>query len=139
MKIDINQIPDEGLILAEDFPPESLDLDTDFIKFAGPLRVNAEVTRITNALTVHLKMAALLKTTCSRCLADIDIDFKKEFDLNFAADKQNPVLDLDPEIREEVILDYPEKPMCKANCRGLCPKCGKNLNEGKCNCLDTVH
>lgn len=135
MKIDINQISAEGLTLTEDFQSGSLDLDTDFIKFSSPLKVTAEVTKITNALTVHLNMSASLKTICSRCLADMDINFKKDFDLNLPADKQNPVIDLDPEIREEVILDYPLKPLCKAGCQGLCPKCGKNLNEDKCNCV----
>jgi uncharacterized protein len=43
-------------------------------------------------------------------------------------------IDLNPDIREEIILVYPIKPLCSIDCKGLCPKCGKNLNEGKCNC-----
>ncbi|MBM3249884.1 MAG: DUF177 domain-containing protein [Candidatus Omnitrophica bacterium] len=134
MKIDINQIPEEGLILAEDFPPESLDLDTDCVKFTTPLKVTVEATKITNAVHLHLNMAALLKATCSRCLEAVQIKFNKEFDLDLPADNQNPLVNLDPEIREEAILDYPVKPLCKADCQGLCPKCGRNLNEGKCDC-----
>ena len=36
--------------------------------------------------------------------------------------------------REEIILGYPVKFLCKIDCLGLCPKCGQNLNEKKCDC-----
>jgi uncharacterized protein len=43
-------------------------------------------------------------------------------------------VELDDEIRQEIILDYPMKIICKAECKGLCPNCGQNLNTGECDC-----
>ncbi len=43
-------------------------------------------------------------------------------------------LELVPMLREQVILSDPMHPLCKDNCAGLCPHCGKNLNEGRCAC-----
>lgn len=43
-------------------------------------------------------------------------------------------IDLEEEIRQLFILSLPDRPLCKADCKGLCPQCGKNLNTGKCNC-----
>ena len=38
------------------------------------------------------------------------------------------------ELREAVMLDLPAQPLCSEQCQGLCPQCGKNLNEGACDC-----
>ena len=45
-----------------------------------------------------------------------------------------PFLDLNALLWEEFSLALPVKPLCRPDCRGLCPKCGKNLNEGACGC-----
>lgn len=44
------------------------------------------------------------------------------------------MLDTDALLRDDILLGLPSKFLCKDSCKGLCPKCGKNLNEGKCNC-----
>ena len=137
MKIDANKIPLEGLTLREDFDPKKLDLETDIIKFLSPVRARAELSRITNAVTVNLFLDAMMHTVCSRCLEEFDLVLKKNTVLNFQASSLEPLIDLDPEIREEIILDYPLKPLCKPDCIGLCPRCGGNLNEGGCTCGTT--
>lgn len=43
-------------------------------------------------------------------------------------------LDTDALLRDDILLELPSKFLCKESCKGLCPKCGKNLNEGPCNC-----
>jgi uncharacterized protein len=137
VKIDVRRIPPEGLTLLEDFSPGELDLNTDVVSFHGPVKVRADVSVITNAVTVRLEVRAVMRLNCGRCLKDFSLDFEKDFELNYPADDTGPVIDLDPDIREEIILDYPLKPLCVQSCKGLCPKCGKNLNEGGCNCGST--
>jgi uncharacterized protein len=134
MKININKISLEGVVFSEDISPKGLDLETEIVKFNGPLKIRAEVSRITNAVTVNLSLTGSLCLICGRCLNDFEISLNKNLRLNYPASKSEPVIDLDPDIRQEIILDYPMKPLCKPNCQGLCPKCGKNLNEGKCDC-----
>jgi uncharacterized protein len=137
VKIDVNQIPDEGLTLLEEVTPSELDLETEAIEFDSPIRLRAEVSKISNAVSVNLTWDALMHTNCSRCLNEFEIDFKKNIELNYPVDNSNPVIDLNTDIREEIILDYPLKPLCSPRCKGLCPKCGKNLNEGGCSCGTT--
>ena len=45
-----------------------------------------------------------------------------------------PQLDLDSLIRNVVVASFPSKVLCREDCKGLCPKCGCNLNDGECNC-----
>ncbi|MDD4894729.1 MAG: DUF177 domain-containing protein, partial [Candidatus Omnitrophica bacterium] len=90
-----------------------------------------------DAIAVVLTLSAPMLIRCSRCLEEINSGFNQEFELHYAVDKLEPVIDLDPDIREEIILSYPINPLCDADCKGLCPRCGHNLNEGGCNCGST--
>lgn len=137
MKIDIRRISPEGVALSEEIPAKVLDLETDIIKFRGPVKVKAEISRITNAVRVNLVLSAVTYTDCSRCLKEFDRDFSKKVELNYPVSNSDSILDLDPDIREEIILDYEVNPLCNPGCKGLCPKCGKNLNEGGCTCGST--
>ena len=55
----------------------------------------------------------------------------KELNLDFFSDEE---IDIDQLITEQILLAVPMKPLCNSKCPGICPVCGKNLNEGKCNC-----
>lgn len=137
MKIELSRIPLEGLTLAEELNPRVLDLDTEIVKFRGPIRAKAGVWRITDVIMAKLTLTAVMYAQCSRCLGEFETDFSKEVTLHFSTDGLGNVLDLDPEIREEIMLDCPLKPLCKESCKGLCARCGKNLNEGGCSCGTT--
>jgi len=137
VKISVNQVPFEGLFLEEEIDPAELDLETELIKVSANLRLKARVSRITNALSVDLNIKARFHAGCSRCLDEFDWDWNKDVQLNYPLDGSATFIDLNPEIREEVILDYPIKSLCNPNCKGLCEKCGNNLNQGGCNCGST--
>ena len=137
MKIDARKIPDEGIVLTEEFSSAKLDLDTEIIKFSGPIKAKAVVSKSYDAVGVSLSLEAPMIMYCSRCLEEISTGFKQQFELHYAVDKLEPMIDLDPDIREEIILNYQINPLCDINCKGLCPRCGHNLNEGGCNCGST--
>jgi uncharacterized protein len=137
MKINANQISAEGVSLIEEANPSELDLETEVIKFDGPVKITAGLFKITNTLTVNLGLDGAMQMTCSRCLAEFKVDLKKKLTFVYTVDKKDPVIDLGPQIREEIILDYPMKPLCAKNCKGICPKCGKNFNAGGCSCAIT--
>jgi len=134
MNLNLSQISLEGLILDEKISARGLELETDDVKFRGPIKIKAFVTRITNAVTVDMVLNATIDLICGRCLSGFGLDLKKTLRLNYQAEKTTQIIDLEPEIREEIILDYPIKPLCKPDCKGLCPKCGINLNEKNCDC-----
>ncbi len=85
---------------------------------------------------------------CRRCLGGITRTVEVGLDLRFdpeigpadetdglyALDPDAPDLELQPALREELLLALPEFPLCKPDCRGICPTCGANRNEGDCGC-----
>ncbi|MCM8757875.1 MAG: DUF177 domain-containing protein, partial [Candidatus Omnitrophica bacterium] len=113
---------------------QDLDLDTETIKFIYPLDIKAFVVKIKNAVSVDVEVKSKFHTYCSRCLKDLEIDLHKQLKFNYMLEKNQEFLNIDEDIREALILDYPVKPLCKPQCLGLCLRCGKDLNEGPCNC-----
>ena len=137
MKIIVNQVPAGGLYLEEEINPAEWDLETGLIKFRSPLKLAARITRITNALTIDLNINGIIFADCSRCLSEFEWALDKDVQLNYPLENSDIFMDLKSSIREEIILDYPIKPLCSLSCKGLCAKCGKNKNEGGCNCGPT--
>jgi len=95
-----------------------------------------------------------IEVTCSRCLSlfryPLKLNFEEECfpttDIisgaflplpeepgSFTID-ENHVLDLTEAIRQYALMAIPMKPLCRENCAGLCPQCGRNLNLGVCDC-----
>ncbi|MCR4587361.1 MAG: DUF177 domain-containing protein [Lachnospiraceae bacterium] len=91
-----------------------------------------------------------LKACCDRCLKDVDITIPLEFERDVASpEMRDPFeddmafmedfdLNVDVLISNEILLNMPDKILCKPDCKGLCKKCGKDLNMGDCGCDDFV-
>lgn len=84
-------------------------------------------------------------TSCYRCGADVKkrliIPFREEFstDENDDCYKLNgSQIELDQMIIDLILTNYPNSVLCKEGCLGRCDKCGKNLNEGKCDCKKEI-
>ncbi len=143
MKIYIDQIPESGLVLTESCDPSTLDLNRGDIRFTDPINISAQITKGINCLCVDLKIDATIHLDCSRCLEEFTAPKSLEIKLNLPIENKASgptgrrpagVIDLTDNLREEIILNYPLKPLCRSDCLGLCPTCGQNLNKGKCNC-----
>lgn len=87
-----------------------------------------------------------VETTCRRCLVPVPVDVDEPVRLLFTEDEDNndpaavilqpraTEIDLADAVREALILAFPEFPLCREECRGLCPRCGADLNQGDCGC-----
>ncbi len=133
MQFNVNEIPPEGLDLSEEINAGSWDMETALIKFKKPLHVKAHVEREKDDIFVDIHVGGAAFEECSRCLAGFEAPVSLNRKFIYSA-KNKTDIKLDPDIREELMIDYPMKPLCKPDCRGLCPVCGKNLNEGECGC-----
>ncbi|MFC1621165.1 DUF177 domain-containing protein [Candidatus Omnitrophota bacterium] len=135
MKIYVDKILPEGLNLAEKIDPGNIS--SDLIKqgtaFFDPIDVRANVTKTGMEVFVDVSLESPVEYTCSRCLAKIKDIFKKSFSVNYEVNSGD-ILDIDEDIRQEIMLDNPIKIVCKPDCKGLCPNCGQNFNIGECDC-----
>lgn len=135
MKIELRQLSDyQDVVFQFEENPSALDLETAGIRMNEPVKVKAIVSKIEDSLNLKVSLRAKALGQCSRCLNDIVLPIAKDFRLNIAIDKSDTSVDINEDIRQEIILEYPDKPLCKYSCLGLCVNCGRNLNEGDCDC-----
>jgi len=133
MKIYVDKIQEDGLELFEEIKPDGLALDSEGISFIKPIAVKARVLKSGSEIFVDIALEAPVEYTCGKCLSKFEDVFRKKFNIEMEV-KPAEIVELDDEIRQEIILDYPMKVICKAECKGLCPNCGQNLNTGECDC-----
>ncbi len=82
-----------------------------------------------------------IEIPCARCLEGVRrrLKIRPELDLDLKENDyiEGYYLNVDQLIHDEALLVWPERVLCRDDCRGLCSKCGKNLNEGTCSCTQT--
>ena len=114
----------------------ALDIDDlEWVRPAGPLVYAAEVTLLPgDALSVRGRLRLPCVCVCGRCGRDFQAEYaedgwREDFDVAGLTS-----LDLTESAREGIILALPSYPVCGEGCKGVCPRCGRNLNEGPCGC-----
>ena len=120
---------------------------------ACAVAVNATVNRSASSYCVEARVKGTVRAECHRCLAFFELSVDTTFTFILSRGGESPLpggveeddivsipvagegtFDLYPRVREELILEIPIKLLCRENCRGVCRKCGANLNEGECGC-----
>ena len=126
---------------------ENAVLPPDDVSFTAPVRVKGYITDNAGYMSLCARAEIDYKSRCARCLEDIFGTFILEFNRTVASSGtlqneandeyvivKNGFLDIDRELVEDLMLEFPSKLLCKEECAGLCPKCGKSLNFGECGC-----
>ncbi len=149
MLLQLTQVFDiEGEKASVSFPLDLNDCEVDgFHPFDHPVSVRAQAVNRAGIVTLSYSIASAIHLRCDRCLAvfpySLDIAEKRvlvrkiqntegiDEDYTEVADD---TLDVSELAREAVLLSLPSKILCKEDCKGLCPKCGINLNEKTCGC-----
>jgi len=149
-----NKLPPEGLDLSfsvEDPAAAGLELA---VPLAGPLEADLEVRRLDGEIRVVGEVRATVLLECARCLGRFPFPVRGEVDTVFAprqevaagGDRELAEEDLEVQplehgaadlrgvITEQVHLAIPIKPLCSDQCRGICPRCGRDLAAGPCGC-----
>lgn len=132
MRIVIAEIPEEGVWLTERMDPAALALATPDVAFVAPLAVSAFIQRHDDDLTAAVEADSTLELVCARCLAVVRRPYHEAFFLAIEL-ASRPSVELTDDIRQEILLGYPMTALCRDDCRGLCPTCGHNVNEGACS------
>lgn len=133
MDIEIAAIPEEGLRVTASLDPEHLALATADVRFPAPLEAAARFSRCEEDLLVEVEVDGTAEYVCGRCLQSFRQPYHGAFHLEVEIQGRRRV-DVADEIRQEILLSYPWKVVCREHCRGLCPRCGQDLNQGACAC-----
>ena len=134
MKIEVNKITESGLLIEEDIPAETWDMDSDNVRFVDSLNISCKFFKNNKEIFVNVYLKIRRLIICSRCLEEVGQIVEKDFTLNYNIKNLGEYLNIDDDIREEILLNFPMKTLCSNDCKGLCPVCGENLNYIVCAC-----
>jgi uncharacterized protein len=118
------------------------------VRLAAPLVVTGRFSAVGDGRFYwQAKLDTVVLGECRRCLAPVRLPIAQPLGLVFvreedAADDEDSyqiprrasTLDLSEAVREELLLAVPQYALCREDCRGLCPRCGADLNLGTCGC-----
>ena len=158
MKLDLRPLLAGDRLLKFDYEI-SLDASEDTgsylsdVSFPSPMKVSGEITNTAGYMRMTLTTSVEYVAQCARCLSPVSGEFTLDLEKTVAPknllgdldeDKlddfaiiEDGFLDMDEQLREQLEMEFPMRFLCREDCKGLCPKCGKNLNEGECNCDHT--
>ena len=136
LTIDVARLNRDGEEVEGVLDDAVLDLHDEYLRpFAG-IRYHLFVQLAGRELLARGGLEQDFEAVCSRCGADFDFTVAvPDFLASFETDEKTEIVDLTDELRQSIILALPTYPVCRADCRGVCPTCGKNLNEGSCACV----
>ncbi|MGN0573083.1 MAG: YceD family protein [Acutalibacteraceae bacterium] len=136
----------EGMVREFDY---ELDLSSQELSgtrpFVSPVRVSGSVGNYTGIVEMRAKADFVLELCCDRCAKPISVAQRADIfhtlvtHLNDEANDELLLVnelrfDLDPLVTEDIFLSLPSKFLCKEDCKGVCPRCGKDLNTDSCSC-----
>lgn len=142
------------------FEPAQFSLAKEEFRLTGPVRLTTDVRKDSQKVRLVGHVNATLECDCSRCLEPFAVPVDAKFDLLYlpvtanvapaggdeddevevgdddlgVAYYKDDVIDLGDLMREQFYLALPMKPLCREDCRGLCPVCGVNRNRETCSC-----
>jgi uncharacterized protein len=128
LKVNLRHLEEHGLHLKGELSVAELDLglNDDLIQAEKPLRYNLSVELLNDAVLVTGSLALPLNCECARCLKKFSTDLKLAnwaLHLPLEGEDKVPVdndcVDLTPFVREDILLDFPQHPLCKPECAGL--------------------
>ncbi|MDD8042376.1 MAG: DUF177 domain-containing protein [Verrucomicrobiota bacterium] len=134
MIIHVNQVERHPLHLEGEEPAGVLNLREEFLRLDHPLRYRLDAESITGGILVRGALATTVTAACDRCLQTFEFEVEVEDFVYLHEDLSVSSFDLTPLMREDILLLLPQRAVCSSACRGLCPHCGQNLNDGPCGC-----
>lgn len=138
MKIRLTDIPEGGRHITVHEPVDLGFQDRTVADSAGCLTGELFVQEVSGELIVRGTVEAEVEFKCARCLEIFSTRVEDSSFLRvYSVAETAAETDISGDLREAVLLNLPVHPLCRATCAGLCPQCGKNLNEGPCNCTES--
>jgi uncharacterized protein len=163
MLICIDDIKDQGLSIEFEEKPEKFPILVDITHSADcvfhfPLKFKVRAIRVKEMVKIEGRLETRIRLTCSRCLEQFENPLVTNFVLTYAQEQPETTknsggggielsaeeaglvtftgteIDLKEALQEQVVMAIPMRPLCAETCKGLCSRCGANLNDGDCGC-----
>lgn len=147
LSIDVSELlrrPGASLKFEVDCVLEGLSMPLSRVEEGSSLDVRLRLEALVDGIHASGTVRGVVERHCRRCLATLNGDVEVPFDELYLASSEETAdddeireivdgfLDLEPALRDVVLVNLPLNPLCRTDCKGLCPECGADRNEGDC-------
>jgi len=150
MKIHLRSLKEGQNRLHSEEESAAFELPDEVVSTA-PVHIEGSVFKQGKQLILKAEILCTLQAECSRCLKSVRHSTRTsiesyywigseqtseadEDDIQYIPETETEI-DLTSMVREAIMLNIPIQSLCSESCKGLCPRCGTDLNAGDCNCL----
>jgi uncharacterized protein len=132
----VSRLEKENIRLEGSEPPEFIVLaDGDCFTVASDVSYALDISKVSGGALVSGTAGVTIAGECGRCLAPVSREVVAgEFRFFVETPPGMEVCDISDDVRTEITLALPMNLLCRDDCRGLCPKCGADLNRETCSC-----
>ncbi len=145
LRLNVGFILKEGIGFSRDIPFDEPDVQIADDLRVRDLRGSMNFTRTPQGLYAQGRLQAQMPSECVRCLAEVEVPVVSRIGELFVYPPENATegeltvgddihIDLVPLVREDMLVSIPMQTFCRPDCKGLCPQCGQNWNDGPCDC-----
>ncbi|HXY68593.1 MAG TPA: DUF177 domain-containing protein [Gemmatimonadales bacterium] len=149
LRIDLAAVREGPVAVADQIAPDDPLVKATGLALAAPLAVGGRLSTAGEGRYYwQASLDTVVRAECRRCLAPVDVPISESLGLIFVPEEEArddeddcylvprraSVLDLSVAVREELQLAVPQYVVCREDCRGLCKRCGADLNKGPCGC-----
>lgn len=116
------------------------------VTFSRPVTLNGKISNIAGMVSLGYTADFAVHHLCDRCLDEFDCEYTFDFSHILVRDEESMngdddvfcpdcALNVNELVISDLLVELPTKVLCREDCMGLCPVCGKNLNKGECDCV----
>ncbi len=137
VQFDLVDLPPEGVDLEGSVPPEELGLEEEErLRYVSPVEYHLHLEAINGGsdLLARGKVSVTVEALCDRCDEPFSWHLTTEEVCHEVENAFGTTVNLSDGLREDILLTFPQRFLCREECQGLCPRCGANLNQGPCGC-----
>lgn len=154
LEFKITEIPENQMYYEKiKLDAKEVKLEIEEVEFISPVECSVKLIKERNVVYASVETSVEVRLICRRCLKPYQTRISTHFDYQYEeTDDPNKLksefltsldtryymketLNLAEDVRQAIVLEIPVWPLCSEDCKGLCPVCGQDLNEGDCNCV----
>ena len=120
MKVKVEKISDKAIELEEEIPASLWGMDSTDVTFVNSIHLKCKFFKVWEEIVVETLVTTQREVVCSRCLNRIRQTIKQNFKNTYKISKMGDCLEVDNDIRENILISFPMKVLCEEDCKGIC-------------------
>jgi uncharacterized protein len=155
MRIELENLESGKGDFAHVYQPDDLNPIDERIRLIEPATVSGTVRKSRHDVFVDGHLDTRAQVECDRCLQQVELPVSADFSLEYIPGSEyessevaelgeaelavavfdGETIDVDEIVKEQILLAVPTRVLCREDCKGICPECGKDRNTGECTCV----